>query len=160
MDLPPLDNIFLIPGTNRLFANLVFAVGGTFVDGETRQLQFVNGLGADPVDNIFTDGGGLSYSPATIDATVTFFNQVSFLRGDCDTTGLIQLPDAILMLNVLFAGAIPPDCLKACDFDDSGALGLPDGLGMLFYVFAGGAPPPPPFPDPGPDPTPDSLPCF
>ena len=92
--------------------------------------------------------------------TITFLNQALFIRGDCDGTGQLNLADPIVLLNVLFSGAVPPACPKACDFDDSGLLNLADSVLNLQLLFQSGAPPPPPFPNPGVDPTADSLPCL
>ena len=160
MDLVPLEGIVLPGGFNQNFGTLVFLVDGTFADGETRELEFQDGLGAVPVDNVFVTLTDVPFPPATTNATLTFFNQTSFVRGNCDGVGSINLVDALLILNVIFIGAAPPDCLKACDYNDSGTLSLPDGIGVLFFLFASGPPPEPPFPDPGVDPTPDNLPCF
>lgn len=151
---------FVPPGSDQDFAQVEIEVNGTFTDGETGDLAFTDGLGADPIDNLLFDGAGNGFPPATDDGTLTFFNQTSFIRGDCDADSNVQLPDALLVLSVVFTGGVPPSCLSACDFDDDGALGLTDGVGILAYVFSNGAPPPLPFPDPGVDPTPDSLPCL
>jgi hypothetical protein len=82
-----------------------------------------------------------------------------FIRGDCETTGTLDLSDAVFLLRHLYLGGTGPGCLDACDGDDSGALDITDAIAILSHLFLGGPPPPAPFPDPGPDPTPDAIGC-
>ena len=83
----------------------------------------------------------------------------SFLRGDSDGSGSLDLADAIHMLLALFVGGDPGDCDDSRDADDNGALELTDAVRVLNFLFLGGPPPGPPFPVPGPDPTTDGLGC-
>ncbi|MEM7167654.1 MAG: hypothetical protein AAF581_19535 [Planctomycetota bacterium] len=157
MDTMPPLTAPLLPGTDMLFGKLVFSVAGVVVDGETRQLDFVDGLGG--VNNEFLSSVG-SFSPFTFGSTVTLFDSPMFLRGDCNSDGGISLPDAIFMLNYLFAFGVPPSCFSGCDVDDNGAVQLPDAIILLNYLFSQGAPPASPFPVAGADPTPDTLICL
>jgi sugar lactone lactonase YvrE len=83
----------------------------------------------------------------------------SFLRGDADASGSLDLSDAIRTLNFLFLGFDAPPCLGSADSDDNGRLELTDAVRVLAYLFLGGLPPAAPFPDCGLDPTPDPLSC-
>jgi hypothetical protein len=83
----------------------------------------------------------------------------SFLRGNCDGEGDLNLTDIINLLGYLFQGEGEPPCLKACDGDDSGSLDLTDAIYLLNFLYLGGLPPPEPYPNSGPDPTPDALSC-
>jgi hypothetical protein len=83
----------------------------------------------------------------------------SFLRGDSDGTGILDISDAIFALNFLFSGGPEPPCSKAADTDDSGGLDITDPIVTLGYLFLGSRPPASPHPNCGGDPTPDSLPC-
>jgi hypothetical protein len=84
----------------------------------------------------------------------------TFIRGDCDAGGAIEMADAIHVFGFLFLGGRVPNCRDACDANDDGSLDLTDGVYMLGYLFLGRSEPPSPFPQPGPDPTPDGLdPC-
>jgi hypothetical protein len=84
----------------------------------------------------------------------------TFIRGDADADGRLNLTDAVAMLNYLFLdGALPP-CLDAADADDSGGIDLTDPVTALNYLFLGSRPLPPP--GPGArwfDPTADGLTC-
>jgi len=56
------------------------------------------------------------------------------------------LTDGIVILNFLFLGGSPPDCLDAADTDDQGDLNLKDPVLLFNFLFLGGKEPP----DPGP----------
>jgi hypothetical protein len=90
-----------------------------------------------------------------------------FVRGDADSSGAINLTDAVRVLNFLFTGGPAPACLDAADADDSGVLAITDAIRILGWLFTGGLPPLPPSPsagdyspaDCGLDPTADGLDC-
>jgi hypothetical protein len=86
--------------------------------------------------------------------------EVTFLRGDANDDGKVNISDPIAVLDHLFRG-VPISCEDAGDFDDSGGINLTDAVVILTYLFESGEKPTPPapFPSPGPDPTPDSLGC-
>ncbi|MEM7262871.1 MAG: Ig-like domain-containing protein [Planctomycetota bacterium] len=82
----------------------------------------------------------------------------SFVRGDCDGNGSLDVTDAIVTLQALFNGGAA-SCWDACDFNDDGQASVVDPIGLLAYIFTGGLEPTAPFPDCGPDPTTDALSC-
>ena len=71
-----------------------------------------------------------------------------FIRGDCNTDAVIDLTDAVYLLNYNFTGGPPPTCIAACDADGDGEISgqVTDALYLLSFSFLGGAPPPAPFP--------------
>ncbi len=157
---PPFAGQELPPGDDRSILVLDFSVAASgFVDGDTRELDFVDGLGPSQVSNqIIIDGQ--SISPARDGAVITFLEQPIFLRGDCNGDDSVNLADVIFGLTYLFAGGVPPQCMKACDTDDTGNVNLTDEIYFLNTLFVPGSPPiPPPTGTAAPDPTPDSLPC-
>jgi len=85
----------------------------------------------------------------------------SFIRGDSNDDGQLNLADAIYALGCMFDRNAPcPRCIDTVDVNDDGLLNLADPIYFLNYSFAGGPAPRPPFPGCGPDPTPDNLdPC-
>lgn len=91
--------------------------------------------------------------------TVRLPAAVVFVRGEVNDDGLVNIADAVGVLNYLFLGSAAPRCLKAADTDDDGAINLTDAVYLLGYLFLGGPPPPPPHPSAGDDPTADDLPC-
>ena len=82
-----------------------------------------------------------------------------FVRGDANSTGDINITDAVFVLNFLFGGTEGPRCEDAADADDSGSLNITDGIFILGFLFGGQTEPPPPHETCGPDPTADALAC-
>jgi hypothetical protein len=83
----------------------------------------------------------------------------AFRRGDASRDGLLDISDAILVLNHLFVGGGPPSCEESADSDDDGLVNLSDPIYLLNHLFQGGLPPPAPHESCGPDPTGDALGC-
>jgi hypothetical protein len=84
----------------------------------------------------------------------------TFVRGDANSSGAVDLADAAAILDHLFRGGAQPSCLDAADADDSGRIDLTDPLTILYHLFLGAGP----LPAPGPgapwfDGTEDGLPC-
>ncbi len=67
-----------------------------------------------------------------------------FVRGDANSSGGIDLTDAIAILRFLFLGDAAPACEDAADSDDDGELGINDAIRTLNWLFTGGSPPAPP----------------
>ncbi|MAW76114.1 MAG: hypothetical protein CMJ95_01820 [Planctomycetes bacterium] len=83
-----------------------------------------------------------------------------FVRGDGNEDSLIDIADAIVALDVLFGGAVAPECLARLDCNDDDLVDVADPIFLLAYLFNNGVEPPAPFPDSGPDPTPSAVtPC-
>ncbi len=81
-----------------------------------------------------------------------------FRRGDVNADGLVDLADALGVLNYLFRRAAEPSCVRAADADDNGRVNVSDAVVILLHLFAGGGP----LPEPtacGLDTTGDSLSC-
>jgi hypothetical protein len=84
--------------------------------------------------------------------------QRSFIRGDANSDGEINLTDAVTILGHLFlSGDI--DCEIAGDTDDSGKLNVSDVIYLLDALFRGGQSLPPPYPGCGPLPSGSVLGC-
>lgn len=113
-------------------------------------------LGSPPIAIIFVTNGSaheqiLTCGEVSIGPT--------FIRGDCNGTGVLDIADAIYILNYLFVGAAAPTCLDACDASDGGTFDLADSVAILEALFLGVVPLDAPFPDCGGDPTADPLDC-
>ncbi len=81
-----------------------------------------------------------------------------FRRGYVNGDSSLNLADAIIILNFLFANE-PVVCQDAADFNDDGVLNIADPVALLSFLFSGAAPPPDPFASCGPDPTADAIDC-
>jgi hypothetical protein len=85
---------------------------------------------------------------------------IPFLRGDADSSGVVDLTDAISILGALFLGNRDHlTCERSADTDSSGDIDLTDAVFLLRHLFQGGDPPPAPYPACGLDPGPDGLSC-
>ena len=69
-----------------------------------------------------------------------------FQRADCNDDNVVDLSDAINLLNFLFSGGDDPFCDDACDSNNDEFLDLSDPIHTLNFLFEGGSIPP----DPGP----------
>ena len=67
-----------------------------------------------------------------------------FIRGDCNVDAIIDLTDAVYLLNYNFTGGPAPACVAACDADGDGAVNgqVTDALYVLNFSFLGGVAPP------------------
>jgi len=71
----------------------------------------------------------------------------SFIRGDPNQDGKVNISDAINVLGFLFLGnPTSIACLDAADGDASGHIDLTDAIFVLQFLFLGGREPAPPFP--------------
>ncbi|MBI4584312.1 MAG: lamin tail domain-containing protein [Planctomycetes bacterium] len=69
-----------------------------------------------------------------------------FHRADVDSSGALEVTDAVVLLRHLFLGDPGPACREAADANNDGALDISDGVTILKFTFLGGTPPA----DPGP----------
>ncbi|MBI4605192.1 MAG: hypothetical protein HY721_24775 [Planctomycetes bacterium] len=82
----------------------------------------------------------------------------TFLRGDSNDDGRVDIADPIALLGCLFSGTSCPSCQDAADSNDDGKLDLSDAVFALAWLFLGGPEPPDPGPhECGADPTADRL---
>jgi hypothetical protein len=87
--------------------------------------------------------------------------QISYLRGDANGDGVVNVADCIATLEVLFLAADPLPCLPAASgFDDGSNITITHPLFLLWHLFQGGPPPMAPYPDCGPIPGADDGFCY
>jgi hypothetical protein len=79
-----------------------------------------------------------------------------FVRGDGNSSGGVDISDALRILLHLFGGA-PTTCEDAADADDSGTVNVTDALYLLEFLFQSGPALPAPYPTSGTDPTRDDA---
>lgn len=91
--------------------------------------------------------------------TANFAYSASFLRGDTNSDGAVDMSDAIAILNYLFKGERLSQCSDAWDINDDGNINLSDPIYLLHWLFSDGPIISQPFPSSAPDPTPDALLC-
>lgn len=95
------------------------------------------------------------FAPALVEAGGT----ASFVRGDANADGAINIVDPIFVLAYL-VGDQDAICLDSADVNDDGSVNVVDAVYHFHFLFEPGfAPPTTPFPACGTDPTPDALDC-
>ncbi len=68
-------------------------------------------------------------------------NQIDRLPGDTNGDGIVDLGDAILVLNYLFRNEPAPDPLWTGDANCDGVVEIGDAIYLLNYLFREGDPP-------------------
>ena len=108
--------------------------------------EMLLGLAAVAVDS---RGAGVSVEATFCNVELTGAAPASgdFRRGDVDDNGVVNVTDAVAILNFLFSATNEPSCKETADVNDDGQVNLTDGVNLLNFLFGGTAPPP----DPGPD---------
>jgi hypothetical protein len=156
--LPPFLRQSFPPGEHQLLFTIRFRAHADALPG-SYPFRFQNGIGTPPLNNIFVFSGQ-SFFPDLFDGAVRVGDGgATFIRGDTDGDGTINITDAVAISNYLFVAGPPPACFDAADVNDSGKVNLTDSIYLLNYLSDLGPPPVAPFPDPGPDPTADVLDC-
>ena len=102
---------------------------------------------------------GTRTDPTLGSATITIAALPTFIRGDADEDGLLDITDAMVNLFTQFGILSPPSCEDRLDSDDNGMLTINDAVLVLQHLYNNGAAPGAPFPNSGVDPTSDSLSC-
>jgi PKD repeat protein len=157
----PFDGRELLPSEDKRIINLIFDVPSGAPQGETTEIHVGNNPDISRVTNIFTVGG-FSVFPklrgSVIEVVpIRFPLPRLFIRGDVDSNRVVDITDAITLLNFQFLGGTPPRCIDSGDILDQGSLTITSAITLLNFLFLGGAPPSVPFPSLGLDPTPDEL---
>ncbi|MHC4934675.1 MAG: dockerin type I repeat-containing protein [Planctomycetota bacterium] len=116
----------------------------------TTPLTWSNAIGATPVLNLVVLADSSSSDPILVDGVVLLepIPAGSFIRGDTNGDGTVNLPDAIFLLATLFAGgpSTAGTCPGANDVNSDGLIHLADAIYLLNHLFAAGAAPNAPFP--------------
>jgi len=85
--------------------------------------------------------------------------QWSFIRGDANGDGTLNIADPVATLGHLFQGA-PSPCPDSMDANDDGSVNIADAVFSLDVLFGtAGQVPPAPYPACGDDPTADAIAC-
>lgn len=160
---PPFDHSTLPGGDDQVLTQLVFDVSRSAPQGAVTRIDLLNDSEVSRIFNIFTVNR-FSKLPTLNGSSVRVLNFTPpfprfFLRGDVDGNGVVEITDAVNLLNFLFLGGRAPNCLDAADFQDRGHVDISDAISVLGFLFLGGTAPRVPFPNAGIDPTEDDLPC-
>jgi hypothetical protein len=113
-----------------------------------------NATAVDQVTIEWPDGRQSAHVNVPANQVLTISNPRAFLRGDCDTSGDLDINDAVVGLTYSFLGG-QTSCVDACDVNDDGSTDVFDPLRLLFHIFGGSSPPEDPWPECGVDETAD-----
>lgn len=126
----------------------------------TRTFTFEDGCGDPGIDNVVVVGGArvvpLLEGQIVVEVSC---KGGDFVRGDANVDSLVNIADAVWILNELFRSGPPSKCDDAADANDDGVKGAADAVYLLNYMFLAASPPPAPFGACGEDPTDDALDC-
>ncbi len=100
-----------------------------------------------------------SESISTDEVKIIIYSNCSFIRGDSNRDGTVDISDAINILSFLFIGAGKNPCADASDANDDGIVDISDAVYILNFLFSGGKDPLVPYPILGYDETEDTLYC-
>jgi hypothetical protein len=159
---PPFELKTLPPGDRQTLINLVFDVSPNAAQGAVSEVKLTNDPTISRIFNIFVVDGFSKFpmlTSSTVDIRFVIPPPRFFLRGDVDSSGSIDISDAVKLLNFLFIGGGEPACMDAADLNDRGSVDISGAISILNFLFLGGPAPKVPFPFKGIDPTEDSLTC-
>jgi len=121
-------------------------------------------------DGIDNDGDGVADcddDDCADDAGCQVAKGPTFVRGDANSDGSVNLTDGVVPLLYLFSGGAAPACLDSADTNDTGGIEITDAIIIFGWLFTGGLAPAEPAPlSPGysraecaVDPTEDGIGC-
>jgi hypothetical protein len=65
----------------------------------------------------------------------------SYICGDANADEIVNVSDAVYIINYIFAAGNPPDPLEAGDANCDGDVNVSDAVWIINYIFAGGKEP-------------------
>jgi len=94
-------------------------------------------------DFLYCPGVGTGYSPVFTKSSIAVDNQLGPTAecGDSDSSGFVDIDDAVYLINYIFAGGPPPSPIESGDADCSGNVDIDDVVYLINYIFQGGNPP-------------------
>jgi len=67
--------------------------------------------------------------------------QQTFIPGDADSSGAVDISDAVYLIGYIFGGGPAPEPLASGDADCSGGIDISDAVYLIAYIFGGGPTP-------------------
>jgi hypothetical protein len=75
------------------------------------------------------------------DVLLSSTGEEQFLCGDADSNDVVNVSDAVFLVNYIFGGGPPPEYPESGDGDCSGNINISDAVYLIVYIFAGGSAP-------------------
>jgi hypothetical protein len=76
------------------------------------------------------------------DSETVAMRVTSFVRGDVNRDGVINISDVVYLINYLYVGGPPPTPREAGDANADGVINVTDVVYLINYLYVGGPPPP------------------
>jgi len=127
------------PASDDLFSIMSIFDNYTLSNGDT---LYIYTSMASVRDNSLKGSSGLVGLQVTIDKAKQWFNDLLFgpdyICGDADSSGSVDISDAVYLIAYIFGGGPAPDPLAAGDPDCSGSVDISDAVYLIAYIFGGG----------------------
>jgi len=98
-----------------------------------------------PIDTVTMEDKGLKLSTASFDyVPVANGGQVvirDVARGDANNDGLVNVGDAVFMINYIYSGGDAPITIESGDANSDFVMNAGDPVYLINYIFSGGPPP-------------------
>lgn len=85
----------------------------------------------------FSDG----VETATTDVDSIYVDLSTYLPGDADGNGIVNISDVVFLVDYIFGGGPAPDPVEAGDADCNGIVNISDAVYLVEYIFGGGPAP-------------------
>lgn len=153
----PINHMYPTTGEKAAVLNVFFGIPEDASCDAVFPISFVDGLtgaGSVAISNrvsVFNESMTVSKN----NGVITIGGGAKFIRGDCNSDGLVDIADPAATMAYLFLGLYSPGCMDACDSDDSGMVDLADVVNTLSFLFLMEGTIDAPYPEAGTDDTPD-----
>ena len=118
------------------------------VEGTTTVAPCDSVLGSPPVDVVVVVGGA-SITPTMAGGTADVVGILSYLRGDANSDGRVNIADGVWIISELFLAGASSTCPASRDANGDGGADAADAVYIFTYRFSDGPAPSDPFPDCG-----------
>jgi hypothetical protein len=87
------------------------------------------------------DAGDPVFSDTMYGVRISVVTDLTYVCGDADASGEVNVSDAVYMIQYIFAGGPPPLPMVAADVNCDLATNVSDAVYLISYIFAGGLAP-------------------
>ena len=123
-----------IPKENQAFKKVADVLNGSGGKSESNNFKMQISSGAQP--------SPIGKSQSTAFKISAGYVHAAFVsHGDANGDGVVNIADAVYLINYLFIGGEPPIPMEAGDVTCDGVVNIADVVYLVSYLFMGGPPP-------------------